>query len=142
MDVPSGPIAEGVNDTPISPDQSFSLPAATGYTRPPRLPLPIEEEDYTPGSPIISPADITEPIEPIEPIEGDPEGTKRTRSMLSGTTVDEDEADDEAPAGAGLAADAIGPTVPTIIEWRHGGEKVYVTGTFAGWDRKYRLHKE
>jgi hypothetical protein len=27
-----------------------------------------------------------------------------------------------------------------LLEWREGGEKVYVTGTFAGWGKKIRLH--
>ena len=31
--------------------------------------------------------------------------------------------------------------VPTLFEWTDGGEKIYVTGTFANWNRKYRLHK-
>lgn len=31
--------------------------------------------------------------------------------------------------------------VPTLIEWNHGGEIVYVTGTFTNWEKKYRLHQ-
>jgi hypothetical protein len=139
IDVPPGSIGQGVSDDPLSPGQSFSLPPASGYSRPPRLPLPIEEEDYTPGSPIISPADLEDDIDPIG---GDPDGVKRTRSMLSGTTVDDEEVEDEAQGAGGLVGEAVGPAVPTVIEWREGGDKVYVTGTFAGWDRKYRLHKE
>jgi hypothetical protein len=34
------------------------------------------------------------------------------------------------------------PTVPTLIEWEGGGKSVHVTGTFAGWNRKYRLHRK
>jgi hypothetical protein len=28
-----------------------------------------------------------------------------------------------------------------VIEWKQGGKKVYVTGTFAGWNKKYRLNR-
>lgn len=34
------------------------------------------------------------------------------------------------------------PTVPVLIEWEGNGEHVYVTGTFAGWNRKFRLHEK
>ena len=58
--------------------------------------------------------------------------------MLSSTTADEDDvADDNFDTEGGLQ-----PTVPTIIEWLGPGEKVYVTGTFAGWNKKFRLHKK
>lgn len=87
-----------------------------------------------PGSPVLSPADLQDAVEPLG--HG---GPQRSRSMLSGTTVD-DEADEMEEGG--LIGEAQGPSVPTLIEWRGEGEKVYVTGTFAAWDRKYRLHKE
>lgn len=37
--------------------------------------------------------------------------------------------------------------VPMLIEWEGPGERVYVTGTFAiwnrkSWNRKYRLHEK
>ncbi|UPX12460.1 galactose metabolism- protein [Ascochyta rabiei] len=55
--------------------------------------------------------------------------------MLSSTTVDDDDLGEEfkLPTPGG-------PTVPTLIEWEGAGDRVYVTGTFAGWNRKYRLH--
>lgn len=31
--------------------------------------------------------------------------------------------------------------VPTVISWNGNGEKVYVTGTFANWERKFRLRR-
>ncbi|KAF2086964.1 carbohydrate-binding module family 48 protein [Saccharata proteae CBS 121410] len=104
------------------------------YSRPPRLPLPIEEEVHTPGSPIISPADFTSPIDPAD-IDG---VLPRRASVLSSTTADdEDLGDDSYDMDGGLR-----PAVPTVVEWLGPGEKVYVTGTFAGWDRKFRLHKD
>ena len=65
----------------------------------------------------------------------------RKSSMLSSTTVDEDDVVDDLQP---FAADAAGPpkAVPTTIEWKEGGEKVYVTGTFANWDKKFKLHKK
>lgn len=110
--------------------ENFIVPSSH-YSRPPRLPLPIEEEETTPGSPIISPADVASPIDHGE-IEG---ALPRRSSMLSSTTAaDEDELADEFKGPQGQ------PTVPTVIEWEGPGERVYVTGTFAGWNRKYKLH--
>ncbi|KAK7709114.1 galactose metabolism-related protein [Botryosphaeria dothidea] len=117
---------------PSSQSDAYHMQAAA-FARPPRLPLPIEEEVHTPGSPIISPADLTTPIDP-ESIDG---VLPRRTSVLSSTTADEDDvADDNFDTEGGLR-----PAVPTIIEWLGPGEKVYVTGTFAGWNKKFRLHK-
>ena len=102
---------------------------------PPRLPLPIQEEDHTPGSPIISPQEISSALEEYE-IEG--RFPKRT-SILSNTTLDEDEADDDLQAYGNVVT---GRTVPTTIEWNHGGDRIYVTGSFAGWEKKHRMHRK
>lgn len=116
-----------------SQDEYYIPPSQ--YSRPPRLPLPIEEEVHTPGSPIISPADLASPLDP-----SDVDGVlPRRTSVLSSTTVDEDDVGDDFHTPETGAQ----PAVPTIIEWTQPGEKVYVTGTFAGnWDRKYRLHRK
>lgn len=114
---PSGP--------PLTQDMSYHL------TRPPRLPLPIEEEVHTPGSPIIAPADIDAPALDIESL--DQEVLPRRSSALSNTTIDEEDAEE-------LRVDKTGATVPTTFEWQQGGEKVYVTGTIFQWNKKHRLH--
>jgi hypothetical protein len=105
-------------------------------SRPPRLPLPIEEEIHTPGSPIIAPADIGEPLDDIESLNKSQEqtGTDLTRksSGLSNAT-DEDDTEE-------LRIDKTRPTVQTRVEWLQGGQKVYVTGTPFQWSRKQRLH--
>jgi hypothetical protein len=57
--------------------------------------------------------------------------------MLSTTTADDEDLGEEFKTpGQGR------PTVPTLIEWEGPGERVYVTGTFAGWNRKYKLHRK
>jgi len=101
-------------------------------TRPPRLPLPIEEEVHTPGSPIIAPTDVTEPIDDVEGL--DNTALAHPTSNLSDASVLEEEDAEE------LLVDKTRPTVPTRLEWRHGGDKVYVTGTIFQWNRKTRLH--
>lgn len=58
--------------------------------------------------------------------------------MISTTTESEEEVGEELQPYAVEPANA--QTVPTVIEWNHGGQRVYVTGTFANWERKYRLH--
>lgn len=114
---PSGPS--------VIPDMSYHI------TRPPRLPLPIEEEVHTPGSPIVAATDIEDPVLDIDALDGD--GLPRRTSALSNTTIDEEDADE-------LNVDKSGLTVPTAFEWRRGGSKVYVTGTIFQWNKKHRLH--
>lgn len=120
------------------PEDDYSLPPASySFSRPPRLPLPIEEEVYTPGSPVITPLDAPAAVEPIEG-DGELDKTGRQTSMLSSTTVDDDEIPDDV-----VFQDSAGqPLVPTLIEWRQGGDRVYVTGTFVDWDKKVRLHRK
>lgn len=116
---------------PADASQDYIVPSSH-FSRPPRLPLPIEEEVHTPGSPIISPIDL--PVESLDHV--DVEGVlPRRTSMLSSTTADDDDLGEEFKVPTPGR-----PTVPTLIEWEGPGERVYVTGTFAGWNRKYRLH--
>lgn len=103
------------------------------YGRPPRLPLPIEEEILSPGSPIISPADFSGPIGKDVTDDHD---FMRNPSLQSSTTVDEDEAAEDEYQAHGRAT---GQMVDTIIEWREGGSRIYVTGSFSGWNKKHRL---
>ncbi|KAK3997659.1 hypothetical protein QBC44DRAFT_315334 [Cladorrhinum sp. PSN332] len=103
-------------------------------TRPPRLPLPIEEEVHTPGSPIIAPTDIGEPLEDVDDSES---GGLRPLSTLSVTGLGEGEEYEETDE---LLVDKTKPTVPTKLVWRHGGDKVFLTGTALSWNRKMRLH--
>ncbi|KAI9797511.1 MAG: hypothetical protein M1833_005422 [Piccolia ochrophora] len=103
--------------------------------RPPRLPLPIGEEVLSPGSPIISPADVASALD-HDSIAG---VIPRRNSVLSSTTIDDDELGDEDHAYT--VEGEVRKTIPTVIEWKQGGDKVYVTGTFAGWNKKYRLHR-
>jgi hypothetical protein len=64
----------------------------------------------------------------------------RRARLLSSTTGDyEGVGDDE----AFLEDHAIiVPAIPTSIEWKGAGEKVYVSGTFVQWDRKLQLHRD
>lgn len=109
-----------------------SLQDVSYLTRPPRLPLPIEEEVHTPGSPIIAPADADQPLDGVESLENT--ALVHPISNLSDTSaLEEDDAEE-------LLVDKTRPTVPTRLEWRHGGDKIYVTGTIFQWNRKTRLH--
>ncbi|KAF1947135.1 AMPKBI-domain-containing protein [Clathrospora elynae] len=141
VDVPAAPREEARTEQPPTATaidaaadadaaQDYLVPSSS-FSRPPRLPLPIEEEVYTPGSPIIAPHE-----DESSPIDHDVEGAlPRRSSMLSTTTADDEDLGDE------FKQPTTGrPTVPTLIEWEGPGERVYVTGTFAGWNRKYRLH--
>jgi hypothetical protein len=117
---------------PADASQDYLIPSSQ-FSRPPRLPLPIEEEVYTSGSPIILPQEVWSPVH-----EHDAEGMlpNRRTSMLSTATADDEDLGDE------FKGPSTGrPTVPTLIEWEGPGERVYVTGTFAGWNRKYKLNR-
>jgi hypothetical protein len=32
--------------------------------------------------------------------------------------------------------------IPTVVQWSHGGNKVYLTGTFCSWAKRYRLTRK
>ena len=73
--------------------------------------------------------------DPVEPVAGagatgSGAGLQRRGSMQSTTTVEEDE----------IPVDE-SRTIPTLVSWPHGGNKVYITGTFCHWRKKYRLAK-
>jgi hypothetical protein len=119
-------------------------------TRPPRLPLPIEEDLKTPGSPIAGPTEVSQIIDDEGDIlAGKPApvvddataalgGDTLSRKTSDGTA---DAADDDLAdwGGGGDGAASAGPTLPTRIEWLGGGEKVWVTGTIFHWKKKHRL---
>lgn len=144
-EVPSKPVAVPhfhPETNPFSPDLQLEDGLPTGTTsssvqdmaypmpRPPRLPLPIEEEIHTPGSPIAAPEeDINDQIDDA-PLD-DQTGIPRRTSGLSNVT-DEDDTEE-------LRVDKSRPTLPTRITWLRGGQKVYVTGTPFQWGRKQRL---
>ena len=102
---------------------------------PPRLPLPIEEELHTPGSPIITPADLSSALH-YEDVEG---ALPRQTSVVSNTTVDDDDLGDELQP---YPFEGSKRTVSTLVQWKQGGDKVYVTGTFTSWSRKFRMTRE
>ncbi|KAF1983392.1 carbohydrate-binding module family 48 protein [Aulographum hederae CBS 113979] len=122
-------------DSNVSSEPRYHLPPSQ-LIRPPRLPLPIEEEVYTPGSPILSPADLDSP----DVFDGRDGELPRPGSVLSSTTQDDD--DEGGDVNELQQVEGAFPPVPTIVEWTEPGEKVYVTGTFTRWERKYRLHRK
>ncbi|KAI0408127.1 5'-AMP-activated protein kinase beta subunit, interation domain-containing protein [Xylaria palmicola] len=146
LEEPSKPVAvpqSHAEASPFTPGSHLEDGLPTGTTsssvqdmaypmpRPPRLPLPIEEEVHTPGSPISAPADIdSQDVDDIPPLD-DHSGIPRRTSGLSYVT-DEDDAEE-------LRVDKSRPTLPTRITWLRAGHKVYVTGTPFQWSRKQRL---
>ena len=119
---------------PSGPPHDINYVPQSNLNFPPRLPLPIEEELHTPGSPILTPAGV-----PSESQNDDlEEALPRQLSALSSTTVDDDDYGDELQQ----YPDGSQRTVPTTVWWKKGGDKVYVTGTFTSWSRKYRMNRE
>jgi Glycogen recognition site of AMP-activated protein kinase len=105
--------------------------------RPPRLPLAIADEVRSPDSPPLEPTRVEN--EEISIFDDDETALPRKSSMLSSTTMDDEDVGSELQP---YAVDTGGvQVVPTRIEWKGSGEKVYVTGTFAHWDKKFRLHE-
>ncbi|KAB5550993.1 5'-AMP-activated protein kinase beta subunit, interation domain-containing protein, partial [Coniochaeta sp. 2T2.1] len=146
--VPSPHNSPPSNSNPRSPYSDIGIESATmpqsgvadmSYlTRPPRLPLPIDDEIHTPGSPIIAPADLGEPVDPVDDLSGlDAEGQALARrsSGLSSASDDIDKEDEIEE----LRVHRNRPTVPLTLEWRQGGNKVYVTGTIFQWNRKTKM---
>ncbi len=121
---------------PSGPPRNPNYIPRSNLNFPPRLPLPIEEEVHAPGSPVIPPQGLSSSLHD-EDVDGP---IPRQSSAISNTTIDEDELGDElqpypyeAPPG-GL--------VPTLLEWKQGGDRVYVTGTFTNWSKKHRMNRE
>jgi hypothetical protein len=128
----SSPFPEPGAEAAMLPHVHSSVQDVSYLTRPPRLPLPIDQEIQAPGSPILAPADLGGSVEDLDAL--DPESViARRASGLSGTTLDEDDDVEE------LRVDKNRPTVPLKLEWFHGGTKVYVTGTIFEWNRKIRM---
>ncbi|KAL4877714.1 hypothetical protein BJY04DRAFT_125801 [Aspergillus karnatakaensis] len=117
---------------PSGPPHKMYYSASHHLQRPPRMPLPIGDATATPGSPISGPDD---------PSILAPDGTsadQTTLEKLAITTVeDEDIVVDEIQSLGGV----VGRAIPTTIEWTGGGDRVYVTGTFVNWEKKFKLNK-
>jgi hypothetical protein len=123
---PRSPFSELTTTTIL---QTNSLQDMSYLTRPPRLPLPIEEEVHTPGSPILVPTDLNEPLTDVDALDSD-----QNLRRVSGNQSQGDDEESE------LRVDKNRPTVPTKLEWHGVADKVYVTGTIFQWNRKTRLH--
>jgi len=123
----------------VPPQDPSSIPPhalpPNSFSRPPRLPMAIEEEDVTPGSPIMSPTGDHE----IDPIDQEQEEGRRG-SVISSNVDDEEEPDEF--QGYMPDSDANTVKVPTIVEYKNASphDRIYVTGTFTDWQRKFRLH--
>ncbi|KAI4204387.1 MAG: hypothetical protein LQ350_001143 [Teloschistes chrysophthalmus] len=118
------------------PPRNLDYVPPSNLNFPPRLPLPIGEEDHAPGSPIITPADISSVLNEDE-VDG---LLPRQISILSSTTAeDDDDAGDELQS---YPLDGPRRTVPTTLVWKQGGDRIYVTGTFTSWSRKFRMHRD
>lgn len=103
---------------------------------PPRMPLPIEEEFHAPYSPTIAAQEFSSSLH-----EGDVDGAiPRQSSVISSTTLEEEELGNELQPYPYEAPPQ--GLVPTRLQWTQGGDRVYVTGTFAGWNRKFRMSRE
>ena len=121
---------------PSGPPRDPNFIPHSNLNFPPRLPLPIKEELHTPGSPILTgQGELTSALH-----EDDVDGAlPRQSSAISNTTIEDDE------IGNDILQDQperVEGYVPTLVTWKQGGEKVYVTGTFARWSTKIRMHKE
>ena len=121
---------------PSGPPRDPNYVPHSNLNFPPRLPLPIEEEVHAPGSPVLPAEGLSSSLRD-EDVDGP---LPRQSSAISNTTVEDDALGDElqpypqetSPRGL----------VPTLLEWKQGGERVYVTGTFTNWSRKYRMNRE
>ncbi|BCS17886.1 putative Snf1 kinase complex beta-subunit Gal83 [Aspergillus puulaauensis] len=118
--------------TPSAPPHKMYYSASHHLQRPPRMPLPIGDATATPGSPISGPDDAS----PLAPAHAPSDKTATANPDM--TTIEDEETVDELQP---YTTSGVGKAVPTTIEWTSGGNKVYVTGTFVNWEKKFRLHK-
>jgi hypothetical protein len=122
---------------PSAPPLNSYYSASAHLQRPPRLPLPIGDANTTPGSPIAGPEDSH--IQSLPANQVLDQQMDQNTAALGHTSIYEEELLDELQpytiSGAGKA-------VPVVIEWTAPAQKVYVTGTFVNWEKKFRLHKK
>ncbi|KAF7712683.1 Snf1 kinase complex beta-subunit Gal83 [Penicillium ucsense] len=121
---------------PSGPPLSSYYSASQHLQRPPRMPLPIGDATTTPGSPISGPEDSHIQSMPADQLLK--EQMEQGVSNLSSATLDGEEIVDELQT---YASSGVGKAVPTYIEWSGPGQKVYVTGTFVNWEKKFKLHR-
>ncbi|GLI79261.1 galactose metabolism- protein [Penicillium ochrochloron] len=137
MQVPTARQAAGRDPVaPSGPPLSSYYSASTHLQRPPRMPLPIGDATTTPGSPISGPEDSHIQSLPADRLLD--EKLDQGATNLSSVTLDGEEIVDELQP---YATSAVGKAVPTYIEWSGPGQKVYVTGTFVNWEKKFKLHR-
>ena len=128
--------------------QNPSFPSAPLH-KPPRLPLAIVET--VPESPVLRPVDepgsihqLEPPTQPLDAMSLTDFQNHSTQSM--GTEEAEGEEEDIKDMLKPLASEEESPkeAIPTKLEWNHHahGEKVYVTGSFVEWLRKYRMYEK
>ncbi|KAF2484747.1 5'-AMP-activated protein kinase beta subunit, interation domain-containing protein [Neohortaea acidophila] len=112
----------------------FGLPESA-WNHPPRLPLPIDR-DPEPASPILTPRSGTPTVQ--NEVEGNL--LEKESRLLSSTTLDDEEGGADIQQFA-METDPLAPKVPTTLIYPGEGDTVYVTGTFASWEKKFRMHK-
>ena len=121
---------------PSGPPRDPNFVPHSNLNFPPRMPLPIEEEFHAPYSPTIAAQEFSSSLHG-EDFDG---AIPRQSSVISSTTLEEEELGNELqPYPFEAPPQGI---VPTRLQWIQGGDRVYVTGTFAGWNRKFRMSKE
>lgn len=130
------------NDRPEPSPVEVSRYIPPSEMRPQRMPLPIAGDPAIPESPTLGPVDRGTHDVPI--FDDDVAGTglapeqqqlRRKSSVMSIGTDQEEDMDEELPP-----ADPAAGTVQTTIEWLHPGQRVFITGTFANWERKFKMH--
>jgi flagellar biosynthesis GTPase FlhF len=126
-----------VSTNPSPPPSTPQYTPISSLQRPPRLPLAIADEVRAPDSPLLEATGITD--EEVSIFDDDEADLPRKNSALSSATADDEDVGNELQP---YAVDTGGvKVVPTRIDWKGSGERVYVTGTFAHWDKKFRLHQ-
>ncbi|KAJ5109810.1 Immunoglobulin E-set [Penicillium argentinense] len=136
MQVPVSRHAAGRDSmAPSGPPPNSYYNASTHLHHPPRLPLPIGDATATPGSPIMGPEDSHIQSMPADRLLD--EHMNPEASNISTETMDSEELDELQP----FTTSGVGKAVPAVIEWTAPGQKVYVTGTFVNWEKKFRLQR-
>lgn len=121
---------------PSAPPLNSYYSASAHLQRPPRLPLPIGDANTTPGSPIAGPEDSHIQSLPADRVLD--QQMDQNTAALGHTSIDEEDLLDELQP---YTVSGAGKAVPVVIEWTAPAQKVYVTGTFVNWEKKFRLHR-
>lgn len=151
MDVPApvpspARIANRYNEDDFRPHappkgSSYGRAPVSVMPRNPHMPIPMAADHETASSPLFGPVHMDDPAD-MPSLEGVDRSSAVFRGSSNGSNLNREDTDLDDERIANIDPALTGrTTVDYEFEWTEPAEKVYVTGSFNNWARKYRMHR-